>query len=57
VSYRTLHEGKCVALEKIATGSHYREDPKSEKDITDAILEAHYVELDQIVQSFTFARP
>ena len=57
VSYRTVHEGKCVALEKIAAGSSYRDDPKSGEDITDTELEAHYAALDQVVETFMFVRP
>lgn len=56
VSYRTMHEGRCVALEKMATGSNYREDPASIKDIPDAELDARYQDLERIVQTFTFVR-
>lgn len=57
VSYRTMHEGKCIALEKIAVGSSYRDDVKSTGDIPDAELEKHYASLDQIVETFMFVRP
>lgn len=57
VSYRTVYEGTCYALEKIATGSNYRDDPASSKDIPEAELTKHYDELDAIVHSFMFARP
>ncbi len=57
ISYRTMHEGKCVALEKIAVGSSYRDDPKSAEDMSDAELEKHYTALDQIVETFMFVRP
>lgn len=57
VSYRTMHEGYCVALEKIAVGSSYRDDPDSADDISDADLEKHYLLLDKVVQSFTFVKP
>ncbi len=57
VSYRTMHEGRCIALEKIAVGSSYRDDPASDKDIPQATLDAKYAELDRIVQSFTLVRP
>ncbi|HEX5774937.1 MAG TPA: hypothetical protein VFY28_03195 [Candidatus Paceibacterota bacterium] len=56
VSYRTLHEGKCIALEKIQTGSSYRDDPDSPDDIPDETLQARYKSLDAIVESFAFAR-
>lgn len=57
VSYRAIHEGYCVALEKIAVGSSYRDDPDSPDDILDTVLEQHYQDLDRIVQSFAFAKP
>ncbi len=57
VSYRSIHEGRCIALEKIAVGSSYRDDPASDKDIPQATLDAHYESLDRIVQSFTVVRP
>ncbi len=57
VSYRTIHEGKCVAVEKIATGSIYRDDKPSADDIADEVLAKHYEGLDRIVQSFLFVRP
>ncbi len=57
VSYRSVHEGRCIALEKIAVGSSYTDDPVSEKDIPQSTLDAKYAELDRIVQSFTFVRP
>lgn len=56
VSYRTVHDGKCYALEKIATGSSYREEP-SPDDLTDEALEAEYAKLDAIVGHFMFATP
>lgn len=57
VSYRTLHEGNCIALEKIASGSSYRDDPASTEDIPDEALRVRYESLDAIVESFAFARP
>ena len=57
VSYRTIHEGKCIALEKIATGSSYRDDPDSPDDVSDDVLNARYENLSAIVETFTFARP
>lgn len=55
VSYRTVHEGACIALEKVRTGSSYRDVPSPE-DIPDEVLDAEYAKLDAIVQSFSFAR-
>ncbi|MBU2220632.1 hypothetical protein KKD81_01695 [Patescibacteria group bacterium] len=56
VSYRTLHEGQCIALEKIRTGSSYKDDPESPDDIAQETLDAAYAGLDEIVSSFRFAR-
>lgn len=55
VSYRTVHEGACWAIETIRTGSSYREEASSE-DIPDETLSAEYARLDTIVDSFRFAR-
>ncbi len=57
LSYRTVHDGKCIALEQVQAGSSYHDDPASPKDISDADLEQHYSELTPIVQSFSFATP
>ncbi len=56
VSYRILTEGKCIAMEKVRTGSSYREDAPSDRDIPDTTLEGEYDALSAIVESFTFAR-
>ncbi len=57
ISYRTVHEGACVAIEKIQTGSSYRDDAASVKDISDETLQAEYEKLTGIIESFSFARP
>lgn len=56
VSYRTVYEGRCIALEMVRTGSSYREDAPSERDIPDAVLVQEYEALQAIVESFSFAR-
>lgn len=56
VSYRTIHEGRCIALEKVRTGSSYRETAPSEKDISEEVLSNEYEALARIVESFSFAR-
>lgn len=53
VSYRTLREGTCYAVERIAAGSSYRETP-SEEDVTDEELESYFEALLPIVMSFRF---
>ncbi len=57
VSYRAIHEGACIAIERVETGSSYRDDPASPKDIPDTELQAHYDALDAVVKTFSFARP
>lgn len=56
ISYRTLHEDRCIAMEQVRTGSSYREDVPSAADIPQETLDAEYAKLDAIVQSFSFAR-
>lgn len=56
VSYRTIYEDRCIALEQVRTGSSYREDAPSPADIADASLLAEYDKLLAIVESFSFAR-
>jgi hypothetical protein len=57
VSYRTVHDGTCYALEQIETGSSYRDDPPSAKDIPDTTLKEKYADVNSIVSSFSFAKP
>ncbi|HYF28999.1 MAG TPA: hypothetical protein VEA36_01375 [Candidatus Paceibacterota bacterium] len=54
-SYRTVHEGACVAIERITAGSRYREGAHPD-DVSEAVLEDAYGALDQVVKSFVFAR-
>ncbi len=56
VSYRTLRNGTCIALEQIKTGSSYRDDPVSKADIPQAKLDASYTALEATLKSFTFVR-
>lgn len=55
VSYRTIHNGTCYAIERLATGSNYRDDPPSEQDISDETLMRSYDALDSVVQTFRFS--
>jgi len=55
MSYRTVHEGACYALESIAAGSSYR-DEQNVTDIPQETLDNEYARLDEIVDSFRFAR-
>lgn len=56
VSYRVLHEGTCLAVEQIQSGSSYRDDPDSPEDIADSELTARYEALHSIVESIVLAR-
>lgn len=56
ISYRTERDGTCYAIEQIAAGSSYREDPVGPDTIADEVLEAEFAKLDEIVKSFSFAR-
>lgn len=55
-SYRTVHDGACIAVEKIAAGSSYRDDPDSPDDVADVLLDERYAGLSSIVESVMFAR-
>jgi hypothetical protein len=57
VSYRTLHNGNCFAMEQIQTGASYRDEQASTGDIPDAVLQQHYQDLAPIIQSFSFVQP
>lgn len=56
VSYRVIHDGACYAVEKVATGSSYRDDSASADDIPQATLDAAYSALDSVVASFQFSK-
>lgn len=57
VSYRTVHDGACIAIEQLETGSSYMDDAPSKDDIPQATLDAAYAALDSVVKTFSFARP
>lgn len=56
VSYRIVHEGRCIALEKMAVGSSYR-DAASPNDIADTELQARYDALNAVIKTFVLVRP
>lgn len=56
VSYRTIHNGTCYAMEKLAVGSNYREEA-TPADIPQEALDAEFAALDSIVATFSFVRP
>lgn len=49
-SYRTVRGGTCIIIEKIKTGSNYR-DAQSVDDVSDVDLEDEYLALDTIMNS------
>ena len=55
-SYRIIHNGTCFAIEQLETGSAYRDDPPSAKDIPDTQLNAYFESLSNIVDTFKFTR-
>lgn len=52
-SYRTVHDGACVAVERVEAGSDYR-DVTSSDDIPDSVLRSYYDETGKILQTFRF---
>lgn len=56
VSYRTVHEGACFAIEQIASGSSYREE-ESADDIAQEVLDGEFDKLEEVVDTFVFSRP
>ena len=56
ISYRTIHDNTCFALEQVETGSSYLDDKPSSADISQSTLDQHYKDLSSIIASFSFAR-
>jgi len=53
VSYRTIHDGRCYAVEQIERGSDYR-DSSMKPGLTRDELDAYYNEAGTIARSFRF---
>jgi hypothetical protein len=53
ISYRTVNNGICFAIEQIKTGSNYRDQP-SPNDIPDAVLDFNYNIISNIIKTFKF---
>jgi hypothetical protein len=53
VSYRTIHNGICYAVEQLKTGSSYRDVPNA-KDIPDSVLNSYYNQIPDIIKTFKF---
>lgn len=57
VSYRTIHNNTCFAIEQIQAGSTYRDDETTNtNDISDEELDSYYNSLADIVQTFRFTK-
>ncbi len=57
ISYRSIHDGSCYALEQVESGSSYVNDATSTADISQSVLDAQYKALSTVIKSFSFARP
>ena len=53
VSYRTIRNNTCYAIEQLKTGSSYRDAPNS-KDIPDPVLGSYYNQIPDIIKTFKF---
>ncbi len=53
VSYRTIHNNVCFALEQLKTGSSYRDVPNP-NDIPDSVLDSYYNQIPSIIKTFEF---
>ena len=55
-SYRVVHNNLCYAIEQLKAGSGYRDDPKSDKDISDATLADYFNQAGEIIKTFKFIK-
>lgn len=53
VSYRTIHNNICFAVEQLKAGSSYRDMPNP-KDIPDSVLDSYFNEIPAIIKTFKF---
>ena len=53
ISYRTIHNNTCFAIEQLKTGSNYR-DETSPNDIPDSELDSYYDSILEIINTFEF---
>ncbi len=53
ISYRTIYNGTCFAIEQLKTGSNYRDEP-SPKDIPDSELNFYFDSILEIIKTFEF---
>jgi hypothetical protein len=55
VSYRTVKDGKCFAVEQVKAGSTYR-DETMQPGIPEGQLDVYYSQAGDMAESFRFAR-
>lgn len=55
VSYRTIHNNICYAIEKIKTGSNYSDGPMP-NDISQSVLDGYYDQIFDIIKTFKFIK-
>jgi len=55
ISYRTIYNDTCFAIEQLKTGSNYRDVP-SPQDIPDSVLNSYYDSIIEIIKTFKFTR-
>jgi hypothetical protein len=53
--YRIIYENKCFSIERLRTGSSYREE-KSPNDIPDSVLDSYYHESLLMLSTFRFLK-
>jgi hypothetical protein len=56
ISYRTVYNNKCYALEQLQTGAKAGLTDPSPKDIPDSVLAKHYQQVVEILKTFVFIK-
>jgi hypothetical protein len=58
VSYRTIHNNQCFAIEQIETGSkmYAGDDNPKAQHISDAVLKTYNQQANDVIQTFTFTK-
>ena len=55
ISYRTIYNNTCFAIEQLKAGSNYKDVP-SPQDISDYVLNSYYDSIIEIIKTFKFVR-
>jgi len=58
ISYRTIHNNQCFAIEQIETGSkmYTDDDSPNATHVPDSLLKNYYDQVGSIIQTFTFTK-